>query len=150
MLKIQVLGKGLIPRGHGIAPKLEPFPADLTLIGTIIGTPGLSLNYIHPETGRPMKLTRENYQSVYKKFKDGNYSKPTIQQSQEIKPKAVENKQLHADKVGVSDSVEFTVHMESEEVKRPLDIKKDNNAEIKPITSNDTYKNYDKNNSRKK
>ena len=57
MLKIQVLGQGLIPRGHGIAPKKEPFPADLTLIGLILGTPGLKMNYINPETNQLAPLT---------------------------------------------------------------------------------------------
>jgi len=32
MLNIQVLGNGLIPRGLGLAPRLEPFPADYILI----------------------------------------------------------------------------------------------------------------------
>ena len=75
MLRIQVLGKGLIPRGHGIAPKKDPFPADLTLIGIILATPGLIVKYIHPDTGKPTDLTRENYQKVYKLHQHRVYKK---------------------------------------------------------------------------
>ena len=39
MLKIQVLGNGFIPRGLGIAPRREPFKADLLLIQTILASP---------------------------------------------------------------------------------------------------------------
>ena len=68
MLRIQVLGKGMIPRNLGLAPRTEPFPADLRLIGIILATPGLSLKFIHPESGKPADLTRENFQAVYKKY----------------------------------------------------------------------------------
>lgn len=78
MLKIQVLGSGLIPRGHGIAPKKEPFPADLTLIGLILSTPGLKMNYINPETGKLAPLTRENYQKVYQKYPNGTIMKAKV------------------------------------------------------------------------
>lgn len=65
MLKIQVLGKGMIPRGYGLAPRTEPFSADFTLITTIMRTPGLSVNMIHPETGRVIPLTNQNVKRMY-------------------------------------------------------------------------------------
>ena len=68
MLKIQVLGKGLIPRGYGLAPRVNPFPADLTLIGTILNTNGLTVNYLNPETNKMCPLTKENLKKVYDKF----------------------------------------------------------------------------------
>ena len=83
MLKIQVLGQGLIPRGHGIAPKKEPFPADLTLIGLILGTPGLKMNYINPETNQLAPLTRDNYQKVYAKYPNGTAVKAVVKQAEE-------------------------------------------------------------------
>ena len=76
MLRIQVLGSGLIPRGHGIAPKKEPFPADLRLIGIILSTGGLKVNFVHPDSGKLVTLTRENYQDMYKKYANRIYSKP--------------------------------------------------------------------------
>lgn len=68
MLKVQVLGKGMIPRGYGLAPRLEPFPADFTLITTIMSTPGLSVNMIHPESGRVVPLTNQNVKRMYETY----------------------------------------------------------------------------------
>lgn len=68
MLKIQVLGRGMIPRGYGLAPRLEPFPADFTLITTIMSTPGLNVNMIHPETGRVVPLTNQNVKRMYETY----------------------------------------------------------------------------------
>jgi len=65
MLKIRVLGQGLIPRINSVAPRMNPFPADLTLIKTIMNTPGLKVQYIHPETRRPYDMTRENVDKVW-------------------------------------------------------------------------------------
>lgn len=70
MLKVQVLGKGMIPRGYGLAPRLEPFPADFTLITTIMSTPGLSVNMIHPESGRVVPLTNQNVKRMYETYAD--------------------------------------------------------------------------------
>lgn len=67
-LKIQVLGKGLIPRGYGLAPRKDPFNADLTLIQTIMSTPGLIVNYIRPEDNKPIKLDRTNVKRVWDKY----------------------------------------------------------------------------------
>ena len=64
MLKIQVLGHGLIPRGMGIAPRKEPFYADLNLIGLILQTPGLSVNYV-TSLGTLQPLTTKNLKKVW-------------------------------------------------------------------------------------
>lgn len=85
MLRIQVLGSGLIPRGHGIAPKKEPFPADLKLIGLIISTAGLKVNFVHPESGNLVSLTRDNYQAMYKKYAHKIYKKPEVAKVEEPK-----------------------------------------------------------------
>lgn len=68
MLKIQVLGSGLIPRGYGLAPRIEPFPADLTLIQTIMATPGLSVNMIHPDDGHIVAVTNANVKRLWEKY----------------------------------------------------------------------------------
>ena len=80
MLRVQVLGSGLIPRGHGIAPKKEPFPADLRLIGLIISTAGLKINFVHPESGNLVELTRDNYQTMYKKYANKVYKKSEVEE----------------------------------------------------------------------
>lgn len=68
MLKIQVFGRGMIPRGLGLAPRKNPFMADLSLIGIIMDTPGLTVKYINPEDGRSVPLTRQNLKKVWEKY----------------------------------------------------------------------------------
>ena len=78
-LKIQVLGKGLIPRGYGLAPRKDPFNADLTLIQTILSTPGLIVNYIRPEDNKPVALDRNNLKRVWDKY--NNHAKKQVAQN---------------------------------------------------------------------
>lgn len=75
MLKVQVEGRGLIPRGLGLAPRKNPFPADLSLISTIMSTPGLSLRYISPDDGKSRPLTKQNLKRVWEKY--GVEKRPT-------------------------------------------------------------------------
>lgn len=70
MLKIQVLGAGLIPRGYGLAPRKEPFFADLTLIQTILATPGLSVKMISPLDGHSVDITNGNIKRLWDKYSD--------------------------------------------------------------------------------
>lgn len=70
MIKIQVLGRGMIPRGYGLAPRMTPFNADLQTITTIMNTPGLTVRYINPETGSPCPLDRKNVKKVWDKYRD--------------------------------------------------------------------------------
>ena len=81
MLKIQVLGKGLIPRGYGLAPRLNPFPADMILIGTILNTYGLSVNYLNPDDNNMHPLTKENLKKIYNKYGMGNNNITTSKQN---------------------------------------------------------------------
>lgn len=76
MLKIQVLGKGLIPRGFGLAPRKEPFSADLTLITTILNTNGLMVNYVNPSDGRLLPLNRQNVKKVWDKYNNWTVTSP--------------------------------------------------------------------------
>lgn len=68
MLNIQVLGNGLIPRGLGLAPRLEPFPADYTLICTIMQTRGLEVKMVNPDDGKLIKLTPNNVKRMWDKY----------------------------------------------------------------------------------
>jgi hypothetical protein len=68
MLPIIVEGRGLIPRGFGIAPRLTPFPADLQLIATIMNQGGLSASHVDPITKKKTPLTRENVRKVWDRY----------------------------------------------------------------------------------
>ena len=68
MLNIQVLGNGLIPRGLGLAPRLEPFPADYILICTIMQTRGLEVKMVNPDDGKLIKLTPHNVKRMWDKY----------------------------------------------------------------------------------
>lgn len=78
MLNIQVLGKGLIPRGLGIAPRKEPFPADYSLIATIMQTHGLKVNMIRPDDGKVVELTPNNVKRMWDKYSASVPKKPRI------------------------------------------------------------------------
>ena len=70
MLKIQVLGHGLIPRGHGLAPCKEPFPADLMLIKIILSSPNLKVKMVHPGDGHLLDVTRKNVDKLWAAYSD--------------------------------------------------------------------------------
>lgn len=69
MLKIQVLGKGMIPRGYGLAPRKDFFKADLTLIHTILQCPNLKVNMLNPETNKIMPVTKTNVKTLWDKYR---------------------------------------------------------------------------------
>ena len=73
MLKIQVLGSGLVPRIGRLAPIKDPFPADKTLIGTIFATSKMKINYLHPRTNKLMPLTRNNFAEVWDEYGEEEY-----------------------------------------------------------------------------
>lgn len=68
MLKIRVLGKGLIPRGYGLAPKKEPFLVDFETLGVMLYTPGLKPEYYHPGSTKFLPLTIYNAREIYNKY----------------------------------------------------------------------------------
>ena len=164
MLNIQVLGRGLIPRGHGIAPKKSPFPADLTLIQLILRTPGLSINYINPKTKKWSPLNNENLTEVWNRFSDYKETKPSQNEvSKPVVPEAVKEKAIP-----ITPAVEEKkVEEKKEEVVTPVvetsveeitetteeTTEADDNKEddiIKPVLSDDkpngnnNYNNYNK------
>lgn len=79
MLKIQVLGNGFIPRGLGIAPRREPFKADLLLIQTILASPArFTINMFHPETGKIIEITNKNVMSLWEKYSNYESQQPPV------------------------------------------------------------------------
>lgn len=76
MLKIRVLGKGLIPRGYGLAPKKEPFLVDFETLGVMLYTPGLKPEYYHPGSTKFLPLTIYNAREIYNKYGNEKAEKP--------------------------------------------------------------------------
>ena len=68
MIKIQVLGHGLIPRGNGLAPKKEPMEADLDLIKLMLNSGSLKLRAVNPNTGGTIPISFKNVDRIYKAF----------------------------------------------------------------------------------
>lgn len=69
MLTIRVLGKGLIPRGFGLAPRMEPFKASLSTIEAIISTRGLTVEMQKPD-GTFIQLTPKNMIPMWNSYND--------------------------------------------------------------------------------
>ena len=66
MIKIIVLGSGLIPRGHGIAPCAVPFEADLDLVKLIMKTNGMVPYAVSLRDGHKVRLTCSNIDRIYR------------------------------------------------------------------------------------
>ena len=68
-LKIQINGKGLIPRIGGLAPKKELVKAsDINFIALLLNTNGLSLKYLNPSNNKLADLTKKNMKSVWDRY----------------------------------------------------------------------------------
>lgn len=67
-LMIQVLGVGLIPRGKGIAPKKEPFPATRKEIELIMEHGTLQPRMRNPKTGTYVTITARNFDRLWNTF----------------------------------------------------------------------------------
>lgn len=90
MIPIIVKGSGLIPRGHGIAPKLDPFNADQLLVGLILQTPGLVPYFADPDVKqRKIELTNANYLSTFEKFVKRQQAKSTEEVVERKEPEPV-------------------------------------------------------------
>lgn len=78
MLKIQVLGKGLIPRGLGLAPRKEPFFADYRTIADIVmNYQNFTVNLVEGESNDQLtEITRSNIKKIWDK-KVNNYEDTT-------------------------------------------------------------------------
>ena len=71
MVKIQVLGNGLIPRIGQLAPITEPFPVGRMVAATILQTsPNLTVNYFNPKDGTFHQLTKQNITRVFDEYED--------------------------------------------------------------------------------
>lgn len=169
MLKIQVLGKGMIPRGYGLAPRKEFFKADLTLIHTILITPGLKVNAIAGD--KIVELTKSNVKKIWDKYRSDVYKQSTepaqVELTEEVKVeepvkenkevKKEETKKEEVKQVVTPSKEEKVVETKKEEVKSTSDKeekveetkeeskKEETTTTIKPVT-NDNKGNNNHNN----
>ena len=68
MISIRVDGRGIIPRLGTIAPRKQPFKADLSMLATIIASPGLIAIAIDPVTKQETTLNSGNYRKIYNRL----------------------------------------------------------------------------------
>lgn len=166
MLKIQVLGKGLIPRGYGLAPKKNPFPADLILIETILKNPGLKVRMMHPDDGHFVDVTTKNVKRLWEAYsdkytkdpKDGMHVKVSTNVAP-VKPVAPKVEQKEEPLVAPTDvlkpQVETPVTEEVKEETKPAESKEEDKQETKVEEKQDGFKpmtntNYDNGNKKNK
>jgi hypothetical protein len=111
MLPIIVKGSGLIPRGHGIAPKLFPFPATMQHIYLILSTRGLSVEFVDPDTNAHIPINRTNLQKIYESYQE----KLNIKRSSEEKiPNSSSQSHTNNDtKIENTTKTEATTNVES-------------------------------------
>ena len=76
MLKIRVLGRGLLPNGLGLAPRKEFFNADFNTINSMLLQPGLTVEYMHPELKKPVVLSPKNAKKIFENFGIKEEKKP--------------------------------------------------------------------------
>ena len=65
---IQVLGVGLIPRGRGIAPRKDPFPATQKEIELILNHGTLIPKMYNPKTNAFIQITSSNFNKLWNAF----------------------------------------------------------------------------------
>lgn len=166
MLKIQVLGKGLIPRGYGLAPKKNPFPADLILIETILKNPGLKVRMMHPDDGHFVDVTTKNVKRLWEAYsdkytkdpKDGMHVKVStnIAPVKLVAPKVEQKEEpVVAPTDVLKPQVETPVTEEVKEETKPVESKEEDKQEAKTEEKQDGFKpmtntNYDNSNKKNK
>lgn len=135
-LKIQVLGKGIIPRGLGLAPRKEPFNAEYNTISVIVATPGLKVNMIHPDDGHLVEVTNKNLKRLYDTY--SNYVP-----AKKVAPiKAAEKVEVPVQQPAapVVEAKVEEVAAQSEEV--AVEEKVEEVKVVEPVTKNQKYDKY--------
>jgi hypothetical protein len=142
MVKIQVLGNGLIPRIGLLAPITEPFTVGRMVAATIIQTsPNLTVNYLNPADGKFYPLTRQNVMSVFDDLEDDDadvkVSAAPVEQKEEapVESAPVENTEtIESEKSEpVSEDTESSEPQEDEE-------SVEENEELAPVEGRNSKK----------
>ena len=166
MLNIQVLGKGMIPRGLGLAPRKEFFKADLILITTILATPGLKVNML-TQDNKVVEVTRANVKNLWDKHRLDKINpvkntevvdeKTEVVTTDDVKENIKDSKSVEDNKPAPAIEEAKEVVEEVKETAVPVEEVKDESKEevkpenqpIKPIINDNNGKN-NKNNHYKK
>nr|DAN39842.1 MAG TPA: hypothetical protein [Caudoviricetes sp.] len=145
MVKIQVLGNGLIPRIGLLAPITEPFTVGRMVAATIIQTsPNLTVNYLNPADGKFYPLTRQNVMSVFDDLEDDDadvkVSAAPVEQKEEapVESAPVEDKEaVESEKSEpVSEDTESSEPQEDEESVE----ENEENEELAPVEGRNSKK----------
>lgn len=158
MLKVQVGGKGLIPRGYGIAPRKDLINVtDINFLYLLVNTIGLEPKFLNPENNKLENITKKNMKSVWDRY--ANYIAPVPEVDSTSKEKGDNKKdekpsqQVEKKEQPVPDpeetndeEVEEIVEEESNDVPGNLQPAGDDGG-LKPITSD---RNKNQNNQNKK
>jgi len=104
MIRVRILGSGLIPRGGGLAPRKEPMLVDFNYLSLLMNTRNLKVLYQDPVTNSFHEMTVYNFKKIYVKI-----SPVTDSKLQEIKAAKVAEekvKQIEVKKEEVKPVVE--------------------------------------------
>lgn len=168
LLKIQVNGKGLIPRGYGIAPRKSLINAtDLSFISLVLNTKGLTVKYLNPQSGRLEELTKKNLNKVWAAYSSykapvaaATVSRPVVPE-EKFETKDVEAEstvvdttaEVEADVQAVVDEAALAVNVEPEDAREASEPATDEAAatgDIKPVIQSDRTNNRSSNNRKRK
>ena len=147
MVKVIVLGHGLIPRGKGIAPCKAPFEADKKMIKLMLGQGGLIVKIYNPNTDAYERVTFKDFERKYDAYEKA--AKTVTAPVKDLKGNQVSKEDITTVKVG--DEKEVKAAMESfkvQDVKEPVKEEKKNDVveASKEAETDDKNKNkYDKN-----
>lgn len=118
-LMIQVLGVGLIPRGMGIAPKKEPFPATKKEIELIMEHGTLQARMRNPKTGKFVDITSKNFEKLWETFAiDRDEKKPVINR-QNATPAEIPVKKEEPKPAPQPNQVQFTKQNDNKNQNKP-------------------------------
>lgn len=68
MIRVRILGSGLIPRGGGLAPRKEPMLVDFNYLSILMNTRSLKVLYQDPVSNDFHEMTIYNFKKIYDKI----------------------------------------------------------------------------------
>lgn len=90
MIKVRILGQGLIPRGYGLAPRKDPISVDWRFLNLLLNYGSFKIQYLDPEKKQFFDVTNANAKKVYEKFSAINVPADLkIEEPKKVEPKVV-------------------------------------------------------------
>lgn len=68
MIRVRILGSGLIPRGGGLAPRKEPMLVDFSYLSILMNTRSLKVLYQDPVSNDFHEMNVYNFKKIYDKI----------------------------------------------------------------------------------